>query len=261
MTVTAVVTKPKAGRPKTPREIADRTELIRIASLASSVLICLKKQGRGVYGSERDLRSWLAHDEISYTSSDLAPALGLLEATGRIGRHAAKPNTPRGGWLIVNGNGAKSSPEPLEAADEELLDENAPRPGSLVNGASKPAEDAIASLTSPADALATAIIKAFSVGRGYQGNRSLCESETVLRQWLNSDGIDFDESDLPAALTRLETATLPGYETTRLLRGYALHRSYPITSKPPPARAMLLMSLHYMDATAYEAADISPYVV
>ena len=54
--------------------------------------------------------------------------------------------------------------------------------------------------------------------------------------------------------------TLPG-SNSRLLRGYALHRSYPITSKPLPPRAMLLMTLHPLDTTTYEPADIEPYVV
>jgi hypothetical protein len=97
-------------------------------------------------------------------------------------------------------------------------------------------------------------------GRGYQGNRGQCESEKVLREWLTEDGVIFDESDLAAALRVLETATLPG-SPFRLLRGYALHRSYPITAKPLPARAMLLTTLHPMDATTYEPADIDPYVL
>lgn len=40
-----------------------------------------------------------------------------------------------------------------------------------------------------------AIVKAFSAGRGYQCNRKLCESEAVLREWLLSDGVVFDEAD------------------------------------------------------------------
>jgi hypothetical protein len=115
-------------------------------------------------------------------------------------------------------------------------------------------------VTEPADALARAIIRAFSAGRGYLGNRYICESESVIRQWLTEDGVNYDESDLPAALTRLETATLPG-STSRLLRGYALHRSYPITAKPLPSRAMLLMDLHPMDTREYEPADIDPYLL
>jgi hypothetical protein len=89
----------------------------------------------------------------------------------------------------------------------------------------------------------------------------LCESEHVLREWLHSDGVIFDEADLLLALTRLETASLPGWETSRLLRGYALHHSYPVTTKPLPSRAMLLVALHPMDATTYERADIFPYLL
>ena len=83
----------------------------------------------------------------------------------------------------------------------------------------------------------------------------------MLRDWLRADGAVWDESDLPAALTKLETATVPGFERFRLLRGYALHRSYPITTKPLPSRAMLLATLHFMDTATYEPADIEPYVV
>ena len=68
---------------------------------------------------------------------------------------------------------------------------------------------------------------------------------------------DLSGSDLPAALTRLETATLLG-STSRLLRGSALHRSYPITAKPLPGRALQWIDLHPMDATMYEPADIVP---
>jgi hypothetical protein len=89
---------------------------------------------------------------------------------------------------------------------------------------------------------------------------TVCESETVLREWLRLDGFEFDEADLPAALTRLETATLPG-SNSRLLRGYALHRSYPITAKPLPKRAMQLVPLHPFDRLEYPPADIEPYVL
>jgi hypothetical protein len=82
----------------------------------------------------------------------------------------------------------------------------------------------------------------------------------VLRQWLTEDGASYDESDLAAALTKLETATLSG-STSRLLRGYALHRSYPITAKPLPSWAMQLMDLHPMDTMDYEPADIEPYLL
>jgi hypothetical protein len=80
--VTAAV-KPKAKatveRPRTPRDVADREALVRIAGLAASVLVSSRRVGRGVWESERVLRSWLAEDGISFSSSDLAPALALLE--------------------------------------------------------------------------------------------------------------------------------------------------------------------------------------
>jgi hypothetical protein len=100
-------TKPKApvGRPKSPQDVADRTELVRIATLAAGMLTSLRQPGRGVYDSERVLRSWLQDDGVSHSTSDIAHALSLLESTGKIGRSASKPNVARTGWLIVNGNG------------------------------------------------------------------------------------------------------------------------------------------------------------
>jgi hypothetical protein len=90
-----------------------------------------------MYDSERELRQWLSY--VQFTSSDLAPALALLEATGKIGRHAAKPNSSRAGWLIVNGNGTVEPaesiagpvaipataevPEPVESPTTSLADE------------------------------------------------------------------------------------------------------------------------------------------
>jgi hypothetical protein len=72
--------------------------------------------------------------------------------------------------------------------------------------------------------------------------------------------VNYDEADLPAALSVLETATLPG-STSHLLRGYALHRSYPMTAKPLASRAMQLIELHLMDSTTFEPADIEPYLL
>lgn len=106
MSVTA--TKAKVGRPRGPLDIADARELARIATLASSILICLRKQGRGVYSSERELRKWLDEDGTVYSASDLAPALGLLAECGKIGRHAAKPNVSLAGWLITEADAALS---------------------------------------------------------------------------------------------------------------------------------------------------------
>ena len=114
-TATDTDTKPKAGRPKSPLDVADARELARIAALAASVIVCLRKSGRGTFESERELRRWLSDDEVQFSASDLAPALALLEVTGKIGRHAAKPNMPRAGWLVVNGNGP--APEAVEDAE------------------------------------------------------------------------------------------------------------------------------------------------
>jgi hypothetical protein len=91
------------GRPRTPKDIADRQALVRIANLAADMLITLRT--RGVYESERELKQFLAEDGASFSTNDVKPALDLLESTGGIGRVAAKQNVSRRGWLIVNGNG------------------------------------------------------------------------------------------------------------------------------------------------------------
>jgi len=113
---------------------------------------------------------------------------------------------------------------------------------------------------SHAEVLARAIVRAFSSGRSFQGNRFIYESDTVLREWLAADSVDYDEATLAEALGLLETGTLPG-STFRLVRGYALHRSYPITSKPLPDRAMQLVELHPFDPREFELADIEPYLI
>jgi hypothetical protein len=41
----------------------------------------------------------------------LAPALALLEASGRIGRAAAKKTTPRRGWLVTSTENASEAVE------------------------------------------------------------------------------------------------------------------------------------------------------
>lgn len=79
-------TKSKVGGPKTPKDLADRLALNRIAALASDILVCLSKPGCGVYDSERQLRQWLQEDGIQHSSSDVAPALDLLESAKRIQR-------------------------------------------------------------------------------------------------------------------------------------------------------------------------------
>jgi hypothetical protein len=114
------------------------------------------------------------------------------------------------------------------------------------------------------DALASAIIRTFGVtGRGYQGNRFLCAGEDQLREWLTEDGVSFDDAHLAAALSRLETATLPGSDA-RLIRGAELHRRNGSRNAPAahlPPRAMIVESIHPFDHATYEPADISPYLV
>lgn len=108
-------------------------------------------------------------------------------------------------------------------------------------------------------------MKSFYVsGRGFQGNRFLCESEAVLRQYLIEDGVRFDDLTLAAALRVLETASLSGSDA-RLIRGTELHRmvnrSVHTRATPLPARAMLLSQIHAFDFREYESADIEPYLL
>ena len=109
-----------------------------------------------------------------------------------------------------------------------------------------------------------AILKTFEVpGRGFQGNQNLWESEDQLHECLAEDGISYDDSTLSAALTLLETATLPG-SITRLLRGRELHRrnsSVHLPAAALPPRAMMLEQVHMWDYKVYERADIEPYLI
>jgi hypothetical protein len=102
------------------------------------------------------------------------------------------------------------------------------------------------------DALAREILKAVNVpGRGHEGNRYLIASDTQLRQYLTEDGVSFDDARLAAALSRLETATLPGSDA-RLIRGSELHRRNGSRNSPAahlPARAMMIESIHPFDHT------------
>jgi hypothetical protein len=219
-----------------------------------------------VWESERQLKQWLNEDGVTYSTSDIAPALVLLEAMGKIARAKVKMNAPRPGWIItaapeaaerglnVNGHApTAATPEPTEdapAADEEP--DIAPT-----------SKDATGALEEAPDAVARAILKAFDAGRSYQGNRYLCESETVLREWLAADGVIVDDATLSAALTKLETASLPGC-AQRLIRGEDLHRRNRSRYSPQtqlPARAMRLEAVHPFDYTEYQPADIEPYLI
>ena len=91
------------GRKKTPPLQAEREALIRVASLAAAALVQLRKPGRGKYESERQLAGWIKDAGVQFSASDLGPALGLAEATGRLVRPAVGPNTPRPGELATSG--------------------------------------------------------------------------------------------------------------------------------------------------------------
>jgi hypothetical protein len=91
----------------------------------------------------------------------------------------------------------------------------------------------------------------------------MCESETVPREWLHSDGVIFDEPQPPAALTLLETASLPN-SNARLVRGSELHRLTSPRGLPAaklPSRTMLLGTVHPFDPMEYQPADIEPYLL
>jgi hypothetical protein len=90
-------------RPPTPLEMSEQQALVRIAMLASDVLRVLRLPERGRYSSERELRQWLVESGVAYTASDLAPAVGLLELTGRVERGPfSKATSSRAGWLPVH---------------------------------------------------------------------------------------------------------------------------------------------------------------
>ena len=88
------------SRTPTPRDVAGQQALGRIAALAAHILQVLRAHRRGRYSSERELRSWLADEGLASTAADLAPAIGLLELTGRIERGPfSKSTSSRAGWL------------------------------------------------------------------------------------------------------------------------------------------------------------------
>jgi hypothetical protein len=117
---TTTKAKASVGRPKTAKDIAERTELVRIANLAGSILISLRQSGRGMYDSERQLKQWLTEDGVQFTTGDIAHALVLLESKGYIQRATVKPNTPRPGWLATAAerglgvNGQTATPDAVE---------------------------------------------------------------------------------------------------------------------------------------------------
>jgi hypothetical protein len=111
------------ARPKSPLEVAESAALVRVANLASQVMVTLRKPGRTRYESERTLRGWLADDGVTYSASDVVYALGLLELTGRIHRGPAKTKSSRLGWLATDSDevaGVSVTTSPYTAADEPV---------------------------------------------------------------------------------------------------------------------------------------------
>jgi hypothetical protein len=216
-----------------------------------------------MYDSERQLKQWLTEDGVQFTTGDIAHALVLLESKGHIQRATVKPNASRPGWLAIAAataverglgvNGQTATPDGVEAPEDRTVDVG-PAHGEAVEPVETPEPDAVA----------VAILKTFDVPcRGFQGNRCLIESEGRLRQYLTEDAVSFDDSTLSAALTLLETATLPGFNT-RLIRGTELHRrnsSQHLPAARMPSRAMLLEQVHMWDYKVYERADIEPYLI
>jgi hypothetical protein len=137
------------------------------------------------------VRAWLTDDGIAFTASDLAPALGLLEATGYVKRAKSKGNTSRAGYLAVPPGDAAATPVYSSFSD---------------------APEAVLAPLSPEDkvrvtALAMAIVKALTAGNGRVG---LCDSEAELISRLDQDGVQYDPADIPAALSLLEAGAVPG---------------------------------------------------
>jgi hypothetical protein len=123
------------ARPKADPVVAESHALARIAELAASIANTLRQPGRSRYSSERHLREWLTDDGIQFTVADIAPALGLLEATGRLIRRNVERGLPRSGWLPEHApeatediagpgaeNSTKDAPETVEATPETVPD-------------------------------------------------------------------------------------------------------------------------------------------
>jgi hypothetical protein len=278
------------GRPKTPRDIADQQALNRVAGLAFQILSYLRQPDHAMWDSERILRQWLSDAGTQFSSGDVAPALGLLESVGFIGRAAEKGNSRRSGWLVgavdkpVWTSGAPAVDGAVESVPGRA--ESIPKPATEngSNGSDKsvklaaadsgdiasvdvpePVQDVRAAAAGDVEELARAIVRSFhGDGRCFQGSRFLCPSEDQLRTYLTDDGVDYDDVLLAAALRVLETASLPGSDA-RLIRGAELHRRNGSTvhtrATPLPARSMLLDQVPPFDFRTFEPADIEPYLV
>ena len=171
------------GRPRTDPEELEAQALNRIASLASSIMETLRKPDRGSYSSENGLRQMLADDGVSFSASDLVPALDLLTSTGRPLRPVVAPNLPRPGWIALH-------------APEE---------------ASEP-------LPSAGDVQAKAVIRALQPGNG---GSHRCQVDE-LSERLASDGVTCIADELSDVLVRWPIAANAhgcSVSRTRLIRG------------------------------------------
>ena len=115
------------SRPKSPLDVQDQTDLVRIANVAARMMSVLRAPGRGSYPSERQLRTWMTADGWTHTTSDIGPALNLLESTNRIVRPEVKPNTPRPGRLA---KGADVWARMARGSDEVHVPEDGPADAS-----------------------------------------------------------------------------------------------------------------------------------
>jgi hypothetical protein len=79
--VTATSTR-APGRPANSPIELESDRITRIGALAISVLKCMWDPTRSRYRSERELRGWLAEDQIQHTTEDVKPALALLGVAG-----------------------------------------------------------------------------------------------------------------------------------------------------------------------------------
>lgn len=226
-------------RLKTPLDLADAQALGRVASLASSVMCTLRTPARGHYTSENQLRKWLSEDGIAYTSQDLSPALALLEATKRIVRPEVKSNNPRPGRLATGADiwtemaaSEGGVPEAVEVPEDPPVDTThvavdvaVGAPEDAVEAAVEAAEDTAEDAAEGAEpvpdestdgqrifALAKAVVSALTSGNG---RSNPCE-EDELRSRLAQDGMSYNPSDLPAALSLLEGNGEAGYDVGAL---------------------------------------------
>ena len=188
---------PTLSRSRTPSDLAEQAALSRIATLAHHVMIALRQPGRGVYESERQLRGFLTQDGYEFANDDLGPALTLLEATGRIGRSAAKKNVARRGWLITSVETSSDGSEgPADVEPTEAVAAVETAVAKAVDAAPEPVADSSEAQTF---ALAKAVIRALQTGNG-RSNR--CKVDE-LPERLAEDGVAFDPAEVDEVLTGL----------------------------------------------------------